>query len=96
VPIDYPSVADADLALAERRISAADHARIVTAHGRGELPPQDTALGGELGLHGEGRRWRGESKTLDWTYGCIALTDAELDFVAERAAPGTPISIVPR
>jgi murein L,D-transpeptidase YafK len=96
VPIDYPSVADADAALAEKRISRDDHRRIVEAHRRGAMPPQDTPLGGLLGLHGEGKRWRGESKALDWTYGCIALPDAELDFVADRVKKGTPITIVPR
>jgi hypothetical protein len=96
LPIDYPSVADADLALAEKRISASDHRRIVDAHRRGALPPQDTALGGLLGVHGEGARWRGESKALDWTHGCIALPDAELDFVIDRVTRGTPVTIVPR
>ena len=60
------------------------------------MPPQDTALGGLLGLHGEGARWRGESKGLDWTYGCIALADAELDFVIARVKKGTPLTILPR
>jgi len=96
LPIDYPSVADADVALAERRISRAEHARIVEAHRRGAMPPQDTALGGLLGLHGEGARWRGESKGLDWTHGCIALADAELDFVVARVKKGTPLTILPR
>jgi murein L,D-transpeptidase YafK len=96
LPIDYPALADADLALAERRISRADHRRIVEAHRRGVMPPQDTPLGGLLGLHGEGARWRGDSKALDWTHGCIALPDAELDFVIDRVTKGTPITIVPR
>jgi len=95
LPIDYPSPADADRALAERRLSPADHRRILDAHARGKLPPQDTELGGLLGLHGEGARWRGESKQLDWTYGCIALADAELDFVAARVTLGTPVTILP-
>jgi murein L,D-transpeptidase YafK len=94
VPIDYPSRADADAALAERRISRADHARILAAHQRGVPPPADTPLGGEIGLHGEGARWRGESSGLDWTYGCIALADTDLDFVIARVREGTLISIV--
>jgi murein L,D-transpeptidase YafK len=95
VPIDYPSVADADAAFADGRISGADHARIVSAHGRGEMPPQDTALGGLLGLHGEGARWRGETRALDWTDGCIGLADRDVEFVAEHAAVGTPVEIRP-
>jgi murein L,D-transpeptidase YafK len=96
LPIDYPSPADAEAALAEERVSPAEHARIVEAHGRGAPPPQDTALGGELGLHGEGARWRGETQALDWTNGCIALSDRDIEFVAERVVEGTPVTILPR
>jgi murein L,D-transpeptidase YafK len=95
LPIDYPSAADADAALATGRISAADHARILAAHRRGVPPPANTPLGGEIGLHGEGARWRGESDGLDWTFGCIALADRDLDFVVDRVRVGTPISILP-
>ena len=53
-------------------------------------------LGGHLGFHGEGKRWRGDSRLLDWTYGCFGLADADVDFLAERSAVGTPVSIEPR
>lgn len=95
IAIDYPSVADAELALAQARISRADYEIIVAAHDQGTPPPGDTALGGGLGFHGEGERWRGDSVDLDWTYGCVALTDAEIDFLAERVEVGTPVVILP-
>jgi hypothetical protein len=94
VPIDYPSEADAGRALAEGRLSRRDHARIVAAHRQGVLPPQDTALGGHLGFHGEGNRWRGESLTLDWTNGCVALADSDLDFILARVRIGTMVTIL--
>lgn len=94
IAIDYPSPSDAERALAEARISRADYARIVDAHRRGVLPPFDTPLGGDIGFHGEGERWRGESHDLDWTFGCIALSDADLDFLIARAPAGTPLSIL--
>jgi murein L,D-transpeptidase YafK len=93
--IDYPSPADADAALTSALISYSTHAAILEARRQGRLPPQDTALGGQLGLHGEGRRWRGDSQHLDWTSGCIAMSDAQIDFLIERAPPGTPLSIEP-
>jgi hypothetical protein len=93
--IDYPSPADADAGLRSSLISYAEHAAILEARRDGRLPPQDTALGGWLGLHGEGRRWRGDSQHLDWTFGCIAMSDAQIDFLIERAALRTPISIEP-
>lgn len=95
LPFDYPSVADAEAALADGRLSRAGYRRIVAAHARGEPPPDDTAIGGELGFHGEGARWRGDSRWLDWTFGCVALSDADAEFIALRSAVGTPVEILP-
>jgi murein L,D-transpeptidase YafK len=95
IPINYPSVGDAELALAERRVSRSDYHRVIEAHAHGQPPPQDTALGGQLGLHGEGRRWRGDSRYFDWTYGCVGMADEDVEFLAARSAIGTPVSIVP-
>ena len=95
IPIDYPSRRDADAALASGAISAAEHARILARRAHDRPPPQDTALGGGLGLHGEGPRWRGESAALDWTFGCVAVRDHEIDFLAQRVKVGTPVWIVP-
>ncbi|MEQ1566204.1 MAG: L,D-transpeptidase family protein [Myxococcota bacterium] len=75
--VHYPSVADADVALAAGRITAADHARIAAAHQAGRMPPEDTRLGGLILLHGGG-------SSVDWTLGCVALDDADID--ALRAA----------
>lgn len=94
IPIDYPSLADADAALAARRITRRDRARIAAAHAHGVQPPVDTPLGGDIGIHGEGPRWSGDSLHMDWTYGCIAVTDADLDFLASRVAAGVPIEIL--
>lgn len=95
IPIDYPSRDDAEQALSEGRLARAAYERIVEAHERGLPPPEDTRLGGGLGFHGEGERWRGDSRHLDWTYGCIAVTDAEIEFVAARIAPGVRVWIHP-
>jgi murein L,D-transpeptidase YafK len=95
IPIDYPSRRDADEALARGVISRAEHAQILTRHEHERPPPQHTALGGALGLHGEGPRWQGATAQLDWTFGCVAVRDHEIEFLAERVAPGTPVSIEP-
>jgi murein L,D-transpeptidase YafK len=95
IPIDYPSRRDADAALASGVISAREHARIVARRAHDRPPPQDTALGGGIGLHGEGPRWRGESAGVDWTFGCVAVRDHEIDFLAQRVKVGTPVWIVP-
>jgi hypothetical protein len=94
LPIDYPSLADALAAYADGRISAEERDAIAHAHLEGRLPPQDTGLGGHLGFHGEGSRWRGDLD-LDWTEGCFALTDDAIEAVSARAPPGTPVEILP-
>ena len=95
IPIDYPSQRDADSALERGAITAREHARIVARRAHDRPPPQNTALGGELGLHGEGPAWQGETAGLDWTYGCIAVRDPEIDFLAHRVRVGTPVWIQP-
>jgi murein L,D-transpeptidase YafK len=95
LPIDYPGLADAEIARITGRLSKADYQRIIGAHARGMPPPADTALGGQLGFHGEGKRWRGDSRDLDWTYGCVGLADADIDFLAARSVIGTPVVIGP-
>lgn len=95
VPIDYPSLDDADRALRSGRIGARDHARIARAHARGERPPSDTPLGGDIGFHGEGDRWAGDSAYLDWTFGCIAVSDRDLDFLISHVEPGASVEILP-
>lgn len=94
LPIDYPSPADADRGLAEGVISDGVHRRILAAHAEGRMPPQDTALGGLLGFHGEGARWRGDLD-LDWTEGCVAVEDESIRWLAGHARRGTPVSIRP-
>jgi hypothetical protein len=94
IPIDYPSVDDANRGLAEGTISRSQHRRILAAHAAGRLPPQDTALGGLLGFHGEGERWRGDLD-LDWTEGCVAVADEAIRWIAEHAKRGTPVEIRP-
>ena len=94
IPIDYPSRKDADHALADGRIDRSAHTAIVRAHQAGRMPPQDTPLGGHLGIHGEGPRWRGEL-ALNWTEGCVAVSDRDIERLARIVGRGTPIRIEP-
>jgi len=95
LPIDYPSEQDARRGVEAGLISERELRRIEAAREELRLPPQGTPLGGHLGLHGEGPRWRGDSEELDWTMGCIALSDSDIEFLAARVRPGTPVQIVP-
>jgi murein L,D-transpeptidase YafK len=95
LPFDYPGVHDAEAALAAGEIDADTRDAIVQAHAAGRMPPQHTPLGGLLGFHGEGMRWRGDSQHLDWTEGCVAMNDDDIAYLAARTPPGTPVRIVP-
>lgn len=94
LPIDYPSPEDASRALAAGVISRETQRRILAAHAAGRMPPQDTRLGGLLGFHGEGERWRGDLD-LDWTQGCFAMPDDAIAWLAQHTERGTPVRIAP-
>jgi hypothetical protein len=84
--LSYPSAADARLALAGRRIDRATYLAIVRAVRAGETPPQKTALGGSIRIHGGG-------SAADWTLGCIALDDADVTWLFDRVGKGTRVDV---
>ncbi|HVH17215.1 MAG TPA: L,D-transpeptidase family protein [Myxococcota bacterium] len=54
--------------------------------------------GGNVMIHGlpDGERWVGEAhRKYDWTNGCIAVTDDEMNEIWELVDDGTPIEIRP-
>ena len=60
---------------------------------RGEIPA-GRGIGNGIGIHGTGRKeWSGVHKESDWTLGCIALDDAEIDEIAGVVKDGTKIVI---
>ncbi|HYB12945.1 MAG TPA: L,D-transpeptidase family protein [Myxococcota bacterium] len=93
--MDYPSREDAAAGLRAGLLSLRSYGQILDAHDRSVLPPQNTALGGLVGFHGEGERWNGDSEYLNWTNGCIAMTDEQIDFLSAHATWGTLVTILP-
>jgi murein L,D-transpeptidase YafK len=54
--------------------------------------------GGDVEIHGveNGLGWLGSlHRTVDWTDGCVALTDAEMDEIWDSVAVGTVVEIRP-
>jgi hypothetical protein len=64
-----------------------DRARFRTEIENGSLPAS-AKIGGLIEIHGNG------GKGIDWTEGCIALTDREMDVVFKIAKVGTPVTII--
>ena len=67
--------------------NAGDRAEFARARRSGELP-SGARIGGLIEIHGGGGR------SQDWTSGCVALANGDMDLVFERAGVGTPVTIV--
>lgn len=75
--------------------NAADRAAYERARAAG-LVPDGAGVGGAIGIHGEKRGWGGwPHKEVDWTLGCIALDDAEVEELYEAVMPGAVVEIRP-
>lgn len=90
--LSYPSPEHAAKGLQSGLISRDEYDRILRAYDGRYAPPQDTALGGYVGIH-SGR----DEATLEkrnWTEGCVALSDAVLSRFFDRIEIGTEVIIV--
>ncbi|HEB81000.1 MAG TPA: L,D-transpeptidase [Chromatiales bacterium] len=67
--------------------------RILWAVHHHRLPPQDTPLGGDLGIHGLGHGDPWVHRRINWTGGCIALTNAQIDRLARWVRIGTKVVV---
>ena len=66
---------------------------ILDAFRRGRLPPQDTALGGELGIHGTGDGSPAIQRDVNWTTGCVALTNQQAFELERWVRVGTTVVV---
>jgi L,D-peptidoglycan transpeptidase YkuD (ErfK/YbiS/YcfS/YnhG family) len=67
--------------------NAADLQEFKNEIARGSLP-RNAKIGSLIEIHGDGGRG------IDWTEGCIALTNSEMDVVFKIAGEGTPVTII--
>ncbi|NUP12218.1 MAG: L,D-transpeptidase family protein [Polyangiaceae bacterium] len=57
--------------------------------------PHDANIGFGIAIHGRPKSMAdGEHKKADWTLGCVALDNGEIEEVAKLVKKGTPITIV--
>ena len=91
--LSYPDVGHAERGLGDQLISYGEYQRIVTANEQLALPPQDTQLGGWIGIHGG--RDEATREGRDWTEGCIAMRNADMREVWNLVQDGTLIEIRP-
>ena len=77
--LDYPTVGHAERALQAGIIDLEHYMAIRQAFQSGDIPPQATPLGGYLGIHGVGKGDPAIHTDFNWTHGCIALTNQQID-----------------
>ncbi|NNL99720.1 MAG: L,D-transpeptidase family protein, partial [Gammaproteobacteria bacterium] len=94
--LNYPNVKDAFYGLKNGLISRPEFDAIVAALKQGATPPQNTPLGGAIGIHGIGDVTHEKLRihdALDWTEGCIALTNADIMALRNYVSVGTRVEI---
>ncbi|KUO73548.1 MAG: hypothetical protein APF77_23425 [Clostridia bacterium BRH_c25] len=84
--LSYPNTEDAVIGLKNNIISQEEYNLIKTAEEQQQRPPWNTALGGQVGIHGGGN-------TSDWTQGCIAMSDKDIHIIWAYTALKTPVEI---
>jgi hypothetical protein len=86
--LNYPNSHDALEGARAGLISDAQYEAIVRAEEEGLMPPQGTALGGLIEIHGHG-----SGRQRAWTRGCVALRNVHMDWLWEFVQVGTPVIV---
>lgn len=84
--LSHPNAADADAGVKAGAIDDALRGKIADAEREGRQPPWDTPLGGAIGIHGG-------TSARDWTLGCVAVEDADVEEIWAATRIGTPVKI---
>ena len=96
IQLNYPNNRDAWRGYRDQLISPPEFRRIALANKQGRLPPQDTRLGGYIGIHGIGPMTPNKLRvheTQNWTEGCIAVKNREINELRAYVTLGTPVTI---
>ena len=93
IGLDYPNRDYAELAYREKRIDIIDYYFIRRALEKGYTPPQDTPLGGFIGIHGIGEGDSQVHANFNWTNGCVAVDNQQIHRLAQWVQLGTRVEI---
>ncbi|WP_129140118.1 L,D-transpeptidase family protein [Modicisalibacter coralii] len=91
--LDYPNLAQARQAQEDGTFSDSDFARYLSYYRRHGRPPQDTILGGSIGIHGLGEADPELHRRFNWTQGCVAVTNRQIDRLTQLVRLGTKVII---
>ncbi len=99
--LSYPNAEDAARGLKSGLIDRATYNKIAAAIKRKGIPPMNTALGGDICIHGDGKVQPGKSGSVqyadveDWTAGCMALRQPDIKELFSLLPVGTMVRISP-
>lgn len=93
IGLDYPNLEYAERAYQEKTIDIVTYYRIRRALEAGRTPPQDTPLGGFIGIHGIGAGDPAIHADFNWTQGCIALNNNQIRRLTRWVQVGTRVDI---
>ncbi len=91
--LDFPNEEHTERAYQHRLIDLDTYYSIRMALRDGRLPPQNTPLGGMIGIHGLGQAAADIHRSFDWTQGCVALTNSEIEQLASWVRVGTRVVV---
>jgi len=96
--LSYPGLKHAEEGLRSGMITPDEHTMIKKAIEERLSPPWETRLGGAVGIHGRmlsAEDARRQPIDINWTDGCIALDNADVDEIYRVVSLGTPVTILP-
>jgi murein L,D-transpeptidase YafK len=91
--LSYPNLDHIERAFQEHRIDIGEYKKLRFDLDHGRPPAQNTSLGGQLGIHGVGSGDMKIHQTINWTDGCIALTNEQLLELAPWVVVGTRVVV---
>lgn len=91
--LNYPTPEIAQEAVQSGRLSHQEATRIRQHFERHQVALPNTSLGGHIGIHGLGGRSPFLHREMDWTEGCLAVTDEEIRELAQWVRVGTSVLI---
>jgi len=97
IGLSYPALKHAESGLQNRLITREEYALIKKAINTQQPPPWGTRLGGAIGIHGRmPHDGSSQQRTgVNWTDGCIALANTDVEELFSVVSPGTPVTVLP-
>ncbi len=86
--LNYPSAEDAKREIGSDLITEEEYDAIMEAEETIRVPPMNTLLGGFIEIYGNGT-----GGGINWTEGCMAVTDRMIDRLWEMVHVGTPVLV---